>query len=278
MIPKRIRWPKALAIGKRLVEQEQAEVGLPPGVRRLHYLMVTDAEAIALGYTNKQGVYQRLSNRTAEGRRDETFPDLMDQTRRITGGGGWEDGEEALGYIADTFTLDRRPYMKQSVLIVAEKAGILPLLKTQFSWMDLTSLNGYGSQTLKSKIRLGQFDLILYLGDFDPSGLDIERDLKKRTCLPIYRVLVTEDQIDEYSLPEVAAKKSDTRTKKMIEMTGRAIQVELDAMPSTVILSLLREAVSPATGLSLDSKGFPILPAVDTEEEEIQAAIRRLSL
>ena len=96
--------------------------------------------------------------------------------------------------------------------------------------------------------------------------------------MPVYRVLVNREHIEEYSLPEAFAKEKDTRTQGVIAKYGRATQVELDAMPSTVILRLLRETVSAATGPSLNSVGFPILPDVDAQEKRIKTATRGFSL
>lgn len=87
----------------------------------------------------------------------------MDQTRLIDAGDGRLSGEAALDAVADQFVLDRRPHMKRDVLIVSEKAGIIPLIHAQFAWTDATSLNGYASQTLKGRIKAECYDLILSL-------------------------------------------------------------------------------------------------------------------
>ena len=95
---------------------------------------------------------------------------------------------------------------------------------------------------------------ILYFGDFDPSGEEMDKDLRKRInrlrenrhiCTSLYeidfkRIAVTKEQIKEYDLPiDVDAKTQekldkDTRTNGFIERHGESYAVELDALPALV--------------------------------------------
>lgn len=84
---------------------------------------------------------------------------------------------------------------------------------------------------------------VLYFGDFDPSGLDMElghlNDALEFFGLDIdfHRVSITLDQIQNFEIPEmpedpdtVAKAHRDPRYKKFMEEHGRLVLVELDAM------------------------------------------------
>lgn len=93
--------------------------------------------------------------------------------------------------------------------------------------------------------------VIIYLGDFDPSGLDIPRDLHSRLVrygvpsdkLTVDRVALTIDQIEEYNLPPAPAKRSDARYQGFVDKTGADDVVELDALEPPVLQQIVREAI-----------------------------------
>ena len=70
----RISWKPVLERGAEIVESYDTGVTL----RQLFYRLVVEQEL-----PNLQSYYRRLSSNTAEGRRDGTFPDLLDRTSRI---------------------------------------------------------------------------------------------------------------------------------------------------------------------------------------------------
>jgi len=83
---------------------------------------------------------------------------------------------------------------------------------------------------------------ILYFGDFDPSGLDIDRDIaEKLGHVSTERIALTEAQIAEYSLVPQITKDGDSRQAKFVERYGDAAY-ELDALPPDVFRAIVREA------------------------------------
>jgi DNA topoisomerase VI subunit A len=86
----------------------------------------------------------------------------------------------------------------------------------------------------------GKTPLILYFGDFDPSGVDIERFLRESMNgyfgidMEVIRIGVTKDQIEEYNLPttpddaeEIEKLQRDSRYNRWEHGNYR---VELDAL------------------------------------------------
>ena len=98
--------------------------------------------------------------------------------------------------------------------------------------------------------------IVLYFGDFDPSGIDIERDLEERLGkynagdFKVMRVALTNDQIQQYNLPHMPVKRSDARSDGFLESYGD-LSVELDALdPNTLKLMV---AQSIASNIDLDA-------------------------
>lgn len=89
---------------------------------------------------------------------------------------------------------------------------------------------------------------ILYFGDYDPSGLDITRDLRDRlhaygADVKVERICLSREQIDFHNLPPFPAKKSDVRYEKFVQRTGADDAVELDALEPNDLENYIKEAI-----------------------------------
>lgn len=86
---------------------------------------------------------------------------------------------------------------------------------------------------------------LFYFGDFDPSGVDISRNVERRLRefapgaeIHFERVAVNEEQIDEWNLPTRPTKTKDTRSGNF-----GARSVELDAIPPKQLRELVRAKI-----------------------------------
>lgn len=101
---------------------------------------------------------------------------------------------------------------------------------------------------LKRHYDAGQNVVLLHLGDHDPSGKDMSRDIVERLELfgvedVIFRRLALNmDQIEEYGPPPNPAKLTDSRATGYIREFGRE-SWELDALEPQVISDLIQEHV-----------------------------------
>ena len=59
------------------------------------------------------------------------------------------------------------------VCLGVEKAGLVAQLSAWYGELGISivALRGYSSQTLVDEVRLSALDVMLYAGDYDPSGL-----------------------------------------------------------------------------------------------------------
>ena len=89
--------------------------------------------------------------------------------------------------------------------------------------------------------------MLIYAGDHDPSGEDIDRDFLERTdCFDeVVRVALTAEQVAAYGLPPQPGKATDSRAAGFVERHGRLVRVELDALdPNALLITTRRPSPS----------------------------------
>ena len=220
----------------------------PVTLRQLHYRLVSDPE---IEYRNTDSDYDQLSRRTSDLRRIRAFPALTDLTRGIERMWWNESMGEAMEEALDTFRLDRSRGQDPLPFVVVEKSTLVAQVR---SWVDdktipVTALRGYSSETLDTDIERfvsgqGRDVRLLYVGDLDPEGEDIERNLQDQTFLVTERLAITPEQVTQYALPEEPGKPESVRAPKFIAKYGRLFQVEVEALDPDVLRRLVEEAVA----------------------------------
>ena len=236
-------WPALLEQAAAIVKSYETEVTL----RQLFYRLVA-AELLP----NTTNAYKSLSKYTAEARRAGTFPALMDRTRTIHRDETFSSPVGAQRWLQRIYRRDRTEGQTVSLYLGVEKAGIVEQLREWFGELGVPvlALGGYGSQTYVDDViadvhATGRPAVLLYAGDHDPSGEDIDRDFTPRTnCWrEVRRVALTADQVTAYALPPQPGKGTDSRAAGFIGRHGRLVQVELDALPPDVLRALYTDAV-----------------------------------
>jgi hypothetical protein len=237
-------WPALLAHAAAIVKSYETSVTL----RQLFYRLVA-----ARLVPNTTNAYKSLSKYTAEARRAGTFPALMDRTRTIHRDEVFTSPTEARRWLQRIYRRDRTEGQTVSVYLAVEKAGIVEQLREWFGHLGVPvlALGGYGSQTYVDNVIAdvhanGRPAVLLYAGDHDPSGEDIDRDFTTRTnCwTAVRRVALTAAQVTEHALPPQPGKGTDSRARGFVARHGRLVQVELDALPPDVLRNLYGDAIA----------------------------------
>jgi hypothetical protein len=240
----RIDWPTVVNRAAAIVREYATGVTL----RQLHYRLVA-AQLIP----NTATAYKTLSARTAEARRAGTFPDLIDRGRTIHRRPNWNDPANAMTALISQYRIDRTTGQGTSLYLGVEKAGIVEQLTAWFAdlGIPILALGGYSSQTYVRDVNTdvsysGRPAVLLYAGDHDPSGEDIDRDFVSRTgCWSkVVRIALTAEQVEHYDLPPNPGKATDSRAAGFIARHGALVQVELDALDPTDLRSLYQDAIA----------------------------------
>jgi len=246
-------WDPIIAQARALVNAFVQNFGRPPTLRRLHYELVSDTLAVAYGYRNTIGDYKRLSELTAIGRRAGWFPRLTEGGRRVERLPTFANADELRDYIRDVCRVDRMLEQDVTIAAVVEKAGSLPFLR---DWFDdygvlCAAVGGYDSQTQIDILRDWQAYfkrpmIVLYAGDHDPSGEDIDRDFMDRLTeggrdIEVRRVALLPEHVQQYSLVRMPFTKEDARKGQFAAKYGEVFQVELDALDVGALQTLFMD-------------------------------------
>jgi len=150
-------------------------------------------------------------------------------------------------------------------------AGVLADMCRQWD-VPLLSARGFCSVTYLHAAAqaisvIGKPAFLYYFGDYDPSGLHIDRrieaDLREfapDADLTFTRVAVTADQIEELNLPGAPPKTTDSRTKSF--PGGKAVEIESIASP------YLRSMCQNRITSHLDSAVYSALLMTESAERE----------
>ena len=264
----RLKWPAILEQAEAIVYSYSTRVTL----RQLFYRLVA-----AQVLPNTTSAYKQLSSKTAEARRDGEFPDLVDETRTIVRYRTEDDPATALADLATVYRRDRTENQDVSIYLGVEKKGIVAQLESWFGHLGLPilALGGYSSQSYVDEVvedveAEDREAILIYAGDFDPSGEDIDRDFLARTnCFDkVVRVALNADQVVEYSLPPQPGKATDTRAASFVARHGQLVQVELDALPPDVLRGLYQAAIDGFWDVST------YMASLDLERKQ-RAALKR---
>ena len=243
-------------------------------LRQLFYRLVSDPE---IDFRNSDPDYSQLSRRTSDLRRIGAFPRFIDTTRGIEQMWWNEDMGEAIEESVRSFRLDRSRGQSPLPFVVVEKATLVAQVR---DWVDdqtipVAALRGYSSETLDAEVQqfiagLDRDVRILYLGDLDPEGEDIERNFRAQTGLDTERLAITPEQVEEFALPEEPGKSESVRAPAFIAKYGRLFQIEVEALDPDSIRRLVEEAVAETWDEELEQG---VLVEEDAQREQGQAFI-----
>lgn len=212
---------------------------------------------------NRDTEYKRLgsiiNDARLAGRIDWTA--IEDRGRNVAGGYGYDhDPRDSVRAIGDYFQLDRWAGQNYRPEIWVEKDALSGVVGRVASELDVPYLacKGYMSQSemwqagrrFQQIHRRGQTPVVIHLGDHDPSGVDMTRDIEDRLAMfagiPVWveRVALNIEQVREYNPPPNPTKQTDSRSTGYMEQFGEECW-ELDALPPAVLAQVIRDAIEP---------------------------------
>jgi hypothetical protein len=228
-------------------------------IRQLHYRLV------AIGMTNDTNHYKRVVGAMTKARwdgiismgafidRERTmFGETEDETKDLQT--EIEHGKEQINAWMNAYNLNRWSNQENYIEVGIEKKALQGVFEDPCRSADvgLAPFKGYSSITFlheavyrfEAAIANGKIPIMLYFGDYDPSGLDIPRSIKDNLSrmgvdIEVKRIALNPDQIQEMNLPGVPAKLTDSRTNNW---SGGKV-VECDAVEPMALAQMCRDAI-----------------------------------
>lgn len=281
-----------LTMINEIIESYQVQ-GYKLTLRQLYYQLVSRNTI-----SNNDKEYKKLSRVLTEGRMAGIvdWDAIEDRLRKPSGVYTVENVKDALEDTVNQYRLNRQRGQDVLVEVWVEKDAISNVLKrvTQKYGIDILVNRGYGSVTAmydaysRYNYALNYRDfsnvIILYLGDHDPSGLDMIRDINSRisemlaqdgsdTLFTIKPIALTKAQIKKYSPPPNPAKLTDSRSDGYIALHGRQ-SWEVDALPPEVLDKILDDAICEEINVKQYNK---IVTLEAVEKAEIRSIIDKFN-
>lgn len=274
---------KSLATIQRVNEivVQYAQQGFGLTLRQLYY------QFVSRGYvSNNDREYKNLGSVVNDGRLAGLIDwyAISDRGRWLRN--EWENPgtpEEQLEGLAEGYVLDAwenqefRPevWVEKDALVDIIGRACQPLGVAYFSCRGYTSQSEMwaAGQRIRRMAREGQYVKIIHLGDHDPSGIDMSRDIAERLSLfsgidvDFQRIALNMEQVDQYNPPENPAKLTDSRGSSYVRLYGDS-SWELDALEPAVLVQLIRDTITPLR----DPEPYR---EVLTRQRETQAIIRK---
>lgn len=230
-------------------------------LRQLYYQLVS-RDVIP----NKQSEYKRVGSVVNDGRLAGLidWSALEDRTRNVRSISHWDSPESILRAVADQYAIDKWSTQDVRPEVWIEKDALVGVIERTCRDVDISyfSCRGYTSQSemwgsaqrFIGYARNGQRTHVIHLGDHDPSGIDMSRDIEERIRMfmahhgfgsrwfEFTRIALNRDQIDQYDPPPNPAKSTDSRFRGYSDEHGDE-SWELDALEPSVLDGLIRKAV-----------------------------------
>ena len=223
-------------------------------LRQLYY------QFVARGWIpNKQTEYKRLGSIVNDARLagliDWNY--IVDRTRNLRSLAHWDSPDSIVQAVASQYRTERWAHQPNRVEVWIEKDALVGVIAgvCQRYDVDFFSCRGYTSQSelwgaarrLRRYEDAGQDTVIIHLGDHDPSGVDMTRDIAERLALfgastNVVRIALNMDQVEQYNPPPNPAKLTDSRATGYIAEHGRS-SWELDALDPTTLARLIEEEI-----------------------------------
>lgn len=238
--------------------EDYIEQGYRLTVRQLYYQLVAGAVI-----ENTERSYKNITNLV----NDAKLAGLMDwdaiedRTRAFVRRTRWASGREIVDATASNFHMDMWVNQPKRVFVIVEKEALAGVLEGPCQKFDvpLLAARGYPSGTvLREFCQLDLLDaidhdqeiVILHLGDHDPSGIDMTRDLRERiemfgensSGIEMQRIALNFDQITSQKPPPNPAKSTDSRFAAYIKRFGTE-SWELDALKPSYLDKLVQKQI-----------------------------------
>lgn len=257
-----------------LIQYEQQGFSLT--LRQLYYQFIA-RDLFPDTYINDEGTknsiqsYNKLKAIVSKAREGGMldWSHVKDRGRETESRPHWDNPPDFMTSVSSQFSCDRWIDQPTRVEVWVEKDALSEVLSRACRPLDVPYMatKGYISAStvweaahdrfLRNWNRHGQQTVVIHLSDHDPSGIDMERDVRERLDLfttqytdrnrghcnvVVDRIALTMAQIEQYDPPPNPAKETDSRFAAYQQLHGDE-SWELDALEPMVIVQMIQERI-----------------------------------
>ena len=220
--------------------------------RGVGYKLFTAGQIASMATNEMQRVYRLLKYAREQGILPWEW--IVDETREIERVPTWANPQEYAECVARSYRRDFWDQQPVRVIVVSEKGTVRGVLKPVLDAYGVGFLAVHGFSSATMAYNLAQDDdgrdlIILYVGDFDPSGMFMsEEDLPNRfdkydgDHIRVRRIALTQYQASDLPSFPVTDKRKDPRYRWFVENHGDQCW-ELDAMDPNDLREIVTEAI-----------------------------------
>lgn len=256
--------------------------GLRLTLRQLYYQLVSKNVI-----TNTEKSYKALGGLISDARLAGLvdWDAIEDRNREPVIWAEYANVAELVEEAQQRYRLPRWEGQDNYVELWVEKAALAGVLRPLASKYHVTMMvnRGYSSQSAmyESAQRFLDMDrspVLFYLGDHDPSGEDMVRDIEDRLTmfgvrhLDVRKLALTMDQVLEYEPPPNPAKSTDSRYSRYAAEHGESCW-EVDALEPRTLTTIIEEAFQSVTDLDLMGE---VIAKEKKERKHLVAALPKL--
>jgi hypothetical protein len=288
--------PATLALighANEIIGEYQA-LGFILTLRQLFYQFVSRP---ALGLANTFDDYKRLGRTVTDARRAGLidWDAIEDRTRNVHRLPTWDDPPEIVASCAEQYREDAwasQPYRPEVWIEKDALIGVIEDVSNElrapyFSCRgNVSEPEMYAAGKRFARImRQGQVPIVLHLGDHDPNGVDMTRDIRERLRMfarreiEVQRIALNLGQVT--GLPPNFAKENDSRYAAYVRQFGTTECWELDALAPNVISGLVRAELDRLTdqdawaaAIAAENNNRAILAAAANNWSLVKSALR----
>jgi hypothetical protein len=189
---------------------------------------------------------------------------IIDRTRNLRRNSHWDNPADIVASCAYSFAYDKWEGQEEYVEVWVEKDALVGIVGQVCGRIDVPyfSCRGYVSQSEMwaaaqrlERVSHNKHIVIIHLGDHDPSGKDMSRDIFDRLQVfgvqpEFKRIALNMNQIEKYNPPPNPTKLTDSRSTGYIQEFGYECW-ELDALKPEIIDSLIESEVNKHRDIGL---------------------------
>jgi hypothetical protein len=258
-----------IALCNKIIRDYQGQ-GLKLTLRQLYYQLVSQNVI-----PNTEKAYKALGGLLSDARLAGLvdWDAIEDRNREPVEWAEYENVQEMIEEAVRQYRLPRWDGQENYVELWVEKAALAGVLRPLAAKYHVTLMvnRGYSSQSAMYEsaqrfLDKGKNPVLFYLGDHDPSGEDMVRDIYDRMVMfgvhdiEVRKLALTMEQVKEYDPPPNPAKMSDSRTPKYIQEHGE-YSWEVDALNPATLARIIESAFQEVTDL-------PMMNAIIAKEKK----------